>query len=153
MHLSLILWNVHLSLRVQRYKGKKLKHPTMYKHCGVKFLHRIGLCKWCNAEWTSSCGYYCLYTNVLIVRGGSPHDVVANTLDIVVSLIFSQIVAFTFRLIPLGKVWTPLSLPGMGYLVPILSFYEDSFGIRWTMKVDIPFKKETKPMWRYSCKH
>ena len=30
---------------------------------------------------------------------------------------------------PLEKVWSPLSLPGMGQIVPLFSFYEDSFGI------------------------
>ena len=45
---------------------------------------------------------------------------------------FSHIIMFTFRLIPLGKVWTPLShsLPAIVWIVPLPSFYKDNFGIK-----------------------
>ena len=33
----------------------------------------------------------------------------------------------------------------MGWIVLLLFFYNDDFGIKWPMKVGMPLNKETKP--------
>ena len=40
----------------------------------------------------------------------------------------------------------------MGWIVPLLSFKKEVFGIKWPTKVDMPLNKETKPeqMWYLS---
>ena len=44
-------------------------------------------------------------------------------------------------------VWT-IYPPAMGWIVPLL-FYKDSFGIWYSMKVNMPLNKETKPNQSY----
>ena len=36
-----------------------------------------------------------------------------------------------------GKGMTPLIIPTMGWIVPLLFFYKDGFGIKWPMKVEM----------------
>ena len=50
--------------------------------------------------------------------------------NIIVSSNSSCAIRFTFRMISLGKVWTPLSSPPMGLVVPLLFFHKGSFGIK-----------------------
>ena len=38
-----------------------------------------------------------------------------------------------------------LILPAKGYIVSLLFFYKDGFGIKLTMKADMPLNKETNP--------
>ena len=38
----------------------------------------------------------------------------------------------------------PFILPAMDWIVPLLDFYLENFGIKWPKKVDMPLKKETK---------
>ena len=37
----------------------------------------------------------------------------------------------------------PLIPPAMCYIVPLLFFYKDGFGIKWAITVDMPLNKET----------
>ena len=37
---------------------------------------------------------------------------------------------FSFRLIPLGEKYKPLILPAMSYIVVLMFFYKDGFGIK-----------------------
>ena len=38
-----------------------------------------------------------------------------------------------------------LSFTDMGYILPLLSFYDHGFGIKYPRKVDMPLSKENKP--------
>ena len=44
---------------------------------------------------------------------------------------------------PLNKETKPKSL-AIGLIASLLFFYNDDFGIKWPMKVDMPLNKETK---------
>ena len=46
---------------------------------------------------------------------------------------------------PLNKEtkWNIIS-PAIGWIVPLLFFYKDGFGIKSPIKVDMPLNKETK---------
>ena len=46
---------------------------------------------------------------------------------------------------PLGKVWTSLFPPAIGYIVPLMSFYKDAFGIKQPRNVNRPLNKENEP--------
>ena len=50
-----------------------------------------------------------------------------------------------FRVNTLEKGMNPLILPAMGWIVPLMFFSENSFGIKQPTKVDMPLNKETKP--------
>ena len=50
-----------------------------------------------------------------------------------------------FRTNTFGKGMKPLILPSMGWIIPLLFFYENGFGIKYPTKVDMPLNKETKP--------
>ena len=50
-----------------------------------------------------------------------------------------------FRTNTLGKGMNPLIVLAICYIVPLLFFYENGFGIKWPTKVDMPLNKETKP--------
>ena len=64
-------------------------------------------------------------------RGEESYGIVANMLnsDIIVSLNSSRIIMFTIGLILLRKEWTHLLPPYIDYIVPLLLFYKDGFGI------------------------
>ena len=62
--------------------------------------------------------------------------------NIIVSSNSSHTIMFTFRLIPLRKVWILLSpTPAIDRIVSVF-FYKDGYGIKWTMKVDMPLNKD-----------
>ena len=64
---------------------------------------------------------------------------------VIVSSNSSRAIMFTFGQIPLEKVMKPLILLAMDYIVPLLFFSKDGFGIKWYAKVYMPLNKETKP--------
>ena len=41
-------------------------------------------------------------------------------------------------LIPFGEIWTPYLSPDVGYILPLLLFYENGFGIKQPTNVDMP---------------
>ena len=43
-----------------------------------------------------------------------------------------------------GRYKLPYLPPAIGQIVPPQSFYKDDFGIKWSMKVDMPLNKEIK---------
>ena len=70
-----------------------------------------------------------------IIGEESPHGIVANVLGYDIKGNSNPIypIMFIFRLIPLGKLWNtffPDPHPPMGCIVPLLFFYDNSFGIR-----------------------
>ena len=77
-----------------------------------------------------------------------PRGVMVKTMDcgIVVSEFVLQWCYYVhFRTSTLGKVMNPLILPAMGWIVPLLFFKENSFGIECPTKVDVPLNREIEP--------
>ena len=97
---------------------------------------------WLSQGWLSS-RLEVEHTNC--TGGGCRRGVMVKSMDcgIIVSEFELQSRYYVdFRANTLGKDMNPLILSAMGYIVPLLFFYENGFSIK---KIDMPLNKETKP--------
>ena len=73
---------------------------------------------------------------------------VANDVDcdIIVNVFKLQLCYYIhFQNNTLRKGMNPLIQPSMVYIVLLLFFYKDGFGIKLSIKIDMPLNKETNP--------
>ena len=79
---------------------------------------------------------------------GCPRGIMNKAMDyriIVSEFVLQSHYYIHFQANNLGKGMKPLIIPAMGWIVLLLFFLENGFGIKYLTKVDMPLNKETKP--------
>ena len=112
---------------------------------------------WANVPWWSiwllcntfnkvrHCFINCLFQNSSWVLRVGRHGIMANMLDCSLELMEFELLSHNyihFQIKTFGKAWTPYPSPAMGWIISLLFFYKDGFGIKHPMKVET--LKQTK---------